>query len=267
MRFVFPPPEHHGGEKAYNSLKQERRRSTLHWQADTDNTFQEFKRTMGTDTLYHSSNMQRDYTSVELSAEVLKALKALVMDQPSPRSVVVTVPAKFTVNQKTATLRAATLAGFKQCELLQEPIAAAMAYGLKASMKKGCWMVFDFGGGTFDAALLHVEDGIIQVTDTEGDNYLGGKNLDYALVDRLLMPWLGSHFALNGTLADEQRRQMLREALKTYAEEAKIQLSVNAKVDILSNLGELGTDDDGEDLELDLTITREEAFSVMEPLL
>ena len=103
---------------------------------------------------------------------------------------VITVPAKFTVNQKTATLEAAKMAGFKRIELLQEPIAAAMAYGVSSEEKDGLWMVFDFGGGTFDAALLKVEDGIMQVFDTEGDNYLGGKNLDYAIVDSLIIPYL-----------------------------------------------------------------------------
>ena len=101
---------------------------------------------------------------------------------------VITVPAKFTVGQKTATMEAAKMAGFTKCELLQEPIAAAMAYGLAPDSKDGIWMGFDFGGGTFDAALLKVEDGIMQVFDTEGDNYLGGKNLDYAIVDNIIIP-------------------------------------------------------------------------------
>ena len=254
------------GDAAFNDLKQDKRRATRNWSVAATNTFQEFKRTMGTDTLYHSDNMQRDYSSVELSAEVLKALKTFVTDE-QPRSVVITVPAKFTVNQKTATLEAGRLAGFEQCELLQEPIAAAMAYGLTANQKDGRWLVFDFGGGTFDVALLKVEDGIIQVADTEGDNYLGGKNLDYAIVDRILLPWLGQNFSIAQTLADEQKREVLREALKTYAEEVKISLSTKPKEDLLSNLGDLGNDDDGEEMELDLTVTQEQAFEAMRPLM
>jgi len=253
------------GDAAFNDLKQDKRRATHSWRASDSNTFQEFKRTMGTDTLYHSDNMQRDYSSIDLSAEVLKTLKAFVADE-QPRSVVITVPAKFTVNQKTATLEAGRLAGFEQCELLQEPIAAAMAYGLTASEKEGRWLVFDFGGGTFDAALLSVEDGIIQVTDTEGDNYLGGKNLDYAIVDRILLPYMGRNFAIEETLSDGQKREVLREALKTYAEEAKISLSTKEQYDLLSNLGDLGSDDDGQEMELDLTVTQEQAFDAMRPL-
>lgn len=253
------------GDAAFNDLKQEKRRATRSWSVAAANTFQEFKRTMGTDTRYHSENMHRDYSSVELSAEVLKALKALVTDE-QPQSVVITVPAKFTVNQKTATLEAGKLAGFAQCELLQEPIAAAMAYGLTANEKDGCWLVFDFGGGTFDAALLKVEDGIIVVTDTEGDNYLGGKNLDYAIVDRILLPCLGHNCAIATTLADEKKRDLLRDALKTYAEELKIGVSTKEQFELLSNLGELGNDDDGQEMELDLVVTREQAFAAMRPL-
>ena len=131
--------------------------------------------------------MEKEYSSEELSAEVLKALKSYITDE-NIKSVVVTVPAKFTVNQKDATLRAAKLAGFEHCELLQEPIAASMAYGLDAKSKDGYWLVFDFGGGTFDAALLKVEEGIMKVIDTEGDNYFGGKNLDYAIVEEIMIP-------------------------------------------------------------------------------
>ena len=69
-----------------------------------------------------------------------------------------------------------------------------MAYGLSSGQKDGYWLVFDFGGGTFDAALLKVEDGIMQVFDTEGDNYLGGKNLDYAIVDSIIIPYLQQRY-------------------------------------------------------------------------
>lgn len=219
---------------------------------------------MGTDTKYHCSNLNKDFTSEQLSAEVLKALKSFVTDE-TISSAVITVPAKFTVNQKTATIEAAKLAGFKRCELLQEPIAASMAYGLTSDEKDGLWMVFDFGGGTFDAALLKVEDGIMQVFDTEGDNYLGGKNLDYAIVDEIIIPYLKENYSIGGFLADNEKKQVLREAMKTYAEEAKNQLSFKDHEDIISNLGDLGEDEDGEEIELDLTITQAEAFDVMRP--
>lgn len=252
------------GDSAFNDMKSDKRRASKAGKKGVSNAYVEFKRTMATNTRYHSSFMERDYSSEELSAEVLKTLKSFVTDE-SFSSVVITVPAKFTVNQKTATMEAAKLAGFKRCELLQEPIAAAMAYGLISDSKNGIWMVFDFGGGTFDAALLKVEDGIMQVFDTEGDNYLGGKNLDYAIVDNIIIPYLMDNFELSDTMADSDKKEVLRDAMKTYAEEVKNQLSFKEKEDILSNLGELGEDEDGEEIELDLTVTQEEVFNVMRP--
>ena len=150
------------GQGAYNDLRQDKSRATKKWSVGNENVFLEFKRTMGLDTKYSSSNMGRDYTSEELSAEVLKALKSFVSED-NVNAAVITIPAKFKADQIAATKRAATLAGIEHCELLQEPIAASFAYGLSSEQKNGIWMVFDFGGGTFDAALLRVEDGIMQV--------------------------------------------------------------------------------------------------------
>ncbi len=252
------------GDTAYNAMKQDKRRATKTWRKEASNTYVEFKRTMATDTQYPCTNLDRNFSSEELSAEVLKSLKSFVIDETFS-SVVITVPAKFTVNQKTATLEAAKMAGFKRIELLQEPIAAAMAYGVSSEEKDGLWMVFDFGGGTFDAALLKVEDGIMQVFDTEGDNYLGGKNLDYAIVDSLIIPYLQENYAVEGYLQDAGKKEVLREAMKTYAEDVKNQLSFKDKEDIISNLGDLGEDEEGEEIELDLTITQERFFEVVRP--
>lgn len=154
------------GDSAFNDMKSGKLKAAKVGKAGVSNAYVEFKRTMGTNTRYNSSYMDRDYSSEELSAEALKTLKSFVTNEKIS-SVVITVPAKFTVGQKTATMEAAKMAGFTKCELLQEPIAAAMAYGLSTNEKDGIWMVFDFGGGTFDAALLKVEDGIMQVFDTE----------------------------------------------------------------------------------------------------
>lgn len=252
------------GDSAFNSLKQGKRRATKSWQKTASDSYVEFKRTMGTDTKYPSTNLKKDFTSEELSAEVLKALKSFVTDE-NISSAVITVPAKFTVSQKTATLEAAEKAGFKKCELLQEPIAASMAYGLTSEDKNGLWLVFDFGGGTFDAALLKVEDGIMQVFDTEGDNYLGGKNLDYAIVDNIIIPYLQKNYSIEDILKDSDKKEVLREAMKTYAEDAKNQLSFKDHEDIISNLGDLGEDDEGEEIELDLTLTQAQLFDEMRP--
>ncbi|MCQ2326546.1 MAG: Hsp70 family protein [Bacteroidales bacterium] len=252
------------GDTAYNALKSDKCKATKDPMYLT-NAFVEFKRTMGTDTKYHSTNTDRDYSSEELSSEVLKTLKSFVLDE-IVSSAVITVPAKFTVNQKDATMRAAKLAGFTTCELLQEPIAAAMAYGLKADNKDAYWMVFDFGGGTFDAALLKVEDGIIQVQDTEGDNFLGGKNLDYAIVDDIIIPYLKENFVVENILADNDKKKILRDSMKTFAEPIKNQLSFKYKEDVVSDLGELGEDDEGAELELDMTITQDDLKRVLTPI-
>lgn len=253
------------GDSAYQTLRSDKRRATKSWTKEASNTFVEFKRTMGSDFEYESKFMERKFNSEELSAEVLKTLKSFVQDE-QVTSAVITVPAKFTVSQKDATMRAAKMAGFEHCELLQEPIAASMAYGLTSEQKNGYWMVFDFGGGTFDAALLKVEDGIMQVFDTEGDNFLGGKDLDYAVVDNILLPYLTKNFSIENILSDEDKKESLREALKTYAEDAKIQLSFKPQEDIISNLGDLGEDDEGEGLELDLSITLSQLKEVLTPI-
>ena len=154
----------------------------------TQNSFIEFKRTMGTDKEFFSSNMNRTYSSEELSAEVLKKLKSYSTNE-NINAAVITVPAKFTINQKDATVKAAQLAGFKHCELLQEPVAASFAYGLNNRNKDGVWLVFDLGGGTFDAALVRSDEGIMKVFDTEGDNHLGGKDIDKLIVDEVIIPY------------------------------------------------------------------------------
>ncbi len=251
------------GQTAYNSMLQDKRRATKSWKY-TSNSYVEFKRSMGTNQTYNSSYLGKSLSPEELSAEVLIKLKSFVLDE-NVHDAVITVPAKFTLLQKTATLEAAKLAGFEHCELLQEPIAASMAFGLSTEEKNGYWMVFDFGGGTFDAALLKVEDGIMQVFDTEGDNYLGGKNLDLALVNDIIIPYLKENYAIDGILAVPDKKEILQEAMKTYTEEAKNQLSFQTSWDILSNLGDLGEDDNGEEIELDLTITQEQAFASMRP--
>ena len=253
------------GDSAYNDLRQDKARATKHWANNKENVFLEFKRTMGLDTLYKSSFMERGFSSEELSAEVLKTLKTFVAED-SINAAVITIPAKFKTDQIAATKRAAQLAGIDHCELLQEPIAASMAYGLNTENKNGTWLVFDFGGGTFDVALISVQEGVMQVVDTEGDNYLGGKNLDYAVVDEIIIPYLQENFTIDEILDDEGKKAILRNAMKFYAEQAKNQLSFKDKADITSQLDEFGEDDEGVPLELDLVITQSELEDIFTPI-
>jgi len=142
-----------------------------------------------------------------------------------------------------------------------------MAYGLDAKNKNGYWLVFDFGGGTFDAALLKVEEGIMKVIDTEGDIYLGGKNLDYAIVNEIIIQYLQENFTIDSILSDDNKKKILQDAMKFYAEDAKIQMSFNNTHNILSDLGDIpGNDDDGEEFELDITVTQEMMQKTLGPI-
>lgn len=250
------------GDSAFNDLRQAKSLATKRWTNGKVNVFIEFKRDMGTDKANFSSNMNAAYSPEQLSAEVLKTLKSFVGDE-NVSAAVITIPAKFKADQIAATKRAAKLAGIEHCLLLQEPIAASMAYGLSAKNKNGQWLVFDFGGGTFDAALIKMEDGIMQVKDTEGDNYLGGKNLDYAIVDEIIIPNLRENFVIDEIMANDVTRNILRDAMKYYAEQAKNQLSFKSQTDVMSQLDEFGQDDEGNDLELDFVITQDELKPVV----
>lgn len=254
------------GDSAYNALKRDKLSAMENWNDKNSNAFIEFKRTMGTDKKYFSSYLERELSSEELSAEILKTLKSFIKDE-NVNAAVITVPAAFKNNQKEATREAAIMAGFNHVELLQEPVAAAMAYGLDAKNKDGFWLVFDFGGGTFDAALLKVEDGIMQVADTEGDNYLGGKNLDLAIVDEIIIPYFEENYSIDSILADNNKKQILRNAMKFFGEEAKIKLSFNDSHNILADLGEIkGEDDNGDEFELDITVTQEDMKNALGPV-
>ena len=254
------------GDSAYNALKRDKLSAMKNWDDSDSNSYIEFKRTMGTDKKYFSSNLGKELSSEELSAEVLKTLKSFVKDE-NINAVVITVPAAFKNNQIDATRRAAKLAGFEHAEVLQEPVAAAMAYGLDSKKKDGFWLVYDFGGGTFDAALLKVEDGIMKVADTEGDNYLGGKNLDLAIVDEIILPYIENNYAIDSILEDDNKKQILRNAMKFYAEETKIKLSFNETHNILSDLGDIpGEDDNGDEFELDITVTQVDMERALSPI-
>lgn len=251
------------GEKAKNSIYEDATRNFQQRKANSPNGYQEFKRNMGTNYCYESTFMDRSYTAEELSAEVLKKLKGYVRDE-NVTSAVITVPAMFEQSQLDATQRAAELAGFSYCELLQEPIAASIAYGIKATSQSGYWLVFDFGGGTFDAALMHTEDGIMKVVDSAGNNHLGGKDLDTAIVDQLFIPEIQNQYNLEDTILNPSMRVLLQDALKRYAAEAKIKLSSSNNWDeVIENFGD---DDEGEEIEFDITITLDQYEKVVTPI-
>lgn len=252
------------GQSAYADLGNDKLRALKKKSAMASNSCIEFKRYMGSDKRFSNANAEHPWSPEELSAQIVKTLCSFVSDD-KVKAAVITVPAKFTVNQKDATLEAARLAGIGQVELLQEPIAASIAYGLKADDKNGIWMVFDFGGGTLDVALVHVSDGIMQVFDTEGDNYLGGKNVDEAIVSKIILPQITRKYALD--LSDNEQYKLLTEALKVEAEKAKHKLSYSDSDTIYLEAGDWGEDEDGEEIELEITISRQELEDAIKPIL
>ena len=252
------------GQSAYDDLGSDRIRALKKRSALASTSCIEFKRYMGSDKTFSNIYAEHQWSPEELSAQVLKTLCSFVSDD-QVKAAVVTVPAKFTVNQKDATLEAARLAGISQVELLQEPIAASFAYGLKAENKNGIWMVFDFGGGTLDVALVHVRDGVMQVFDTEGDNYLGGKNIDEAIVTKIILPQIAQRYVLD--LSDEVLRGLYIDALKVEAEKSKIRLTYSETDTIYLEAGDWGEDEDGEEIDLEITITRQELENAIRPIL
>ena len=217
---------------------------------DPDNAYSEFKQEMGVaSALRHFQRAGVSLTPEQLSAEVLTALRRHVADQDGngfqPEAAVITVPASFTLNQNNATSRAAALAGLgDQCPLVQEPTAAAIAYGVQDASESAHWMVFDLGGGTFDAAVMSKRDGELQLIQHAGDPYLGGKLIDWALVEDLLVPEVRRGLGL----ADFHRGNPLWRRnfgkLKAEAENAKIALSRAASIEISVDLhnGDGGTE-------------------------
>ncbi len=232
------------------------------------NSFSEFKREMSNPFTYQSTNLGRDISPEELSAEVLKTLKSFVTTEKL-NSIVITVPAKFNIAQKQATINAGTLAGFDLVVLLEEPVAACLAYNMEAQNNKGTWLVFDFGGGTFDAALVKKdEDGMMRIIDTGGDNELGGKDLDLAIVDKLIIPYLKDNYNLGSYLVDKNKADLLRFVMKRFAEDAKIELSFQQSTDLLKTYpGDIELkDDDGKDICLNIDFSQDILHTVLEPI-
>ncbi len=254
------------GQKAYNQLAKDLCLAYTKTGYQS-NTFVEFKRIMGTTETKYSSNLEKNgpnpqVSPEQLSAEVLKTLRSYILDE-DVKEAVITVPALFNNNQKDATKKAAKMAGFDHFELIQEPVAASVAYGLNSKMKNAFWLVFDLGGGTFDAALMKIEDGIMKAVDTAGNNHLGGKDIDTAIVNQIILPYLEENYSITECMGNDAFKNMWR----PKAEEAKISLSFNGSYDLQTDLGEeYGCDDDGTDFELDLTITQTDLDSVERPI-
>jgi len=226
----------------------------------------EFKRQMGSNHEYRFESAGEKHKPEELSALVLKELKGDVQQLMGEvvEAAVITVPAAFELHQCDATRKAAQLAGFRESPLLQEPVAAALAYGFQADQEKAYWLVYDFGGGTFDAALIKAEEGTIHVVNHGGDNFLGGSDMDWAIVEQVLVPRLLGEFDLKDfTRGNKQWRQAFAK-LKRSAEIAKIDLSRSERATLEACKF---ADSNGEEIEFECEVSRSELLRVAEPLI
>ncbi|NJP97225.1 Hsp70 family protein [Nonomuraea sp. FMUSA5-5] len=241
------------------------RRAKERVETDPENAAAEFKLEMGlADARKSFAKAGVRLTPQQLSAEVLKSLRADAAHHTGapPDAAVITVPAAFTLNQNKATTDAAMLAGFTTaCPLVQEPTAAAFAYGFNDADDRAYWMVFDFGGGTFDAAVVSKHDGDLRVLNHAGDPYLGGKLIDWALVERILVPAVSRELGLSDFRRDNPRWLANFAKLKAAAEEAKIHLSRYERADITVDL----VGEDGGIEAFEYALSRGELDSTAEP--
>jgi molecular chaperone DnaK len=214
---------------------------------NVDRTIRSVKRHMGTSWTVDIDG--KAYTAQEISARVLQKLKrdaeAYLGDVVT--DAVITVPAYFNDAQRQATKEAGEIAGLNVLRIINEPTAAALAYGLDKGEKEQTILVFDLGGGTFDVSLLEIGDGIVEVKATSGDNHLGGDDWDERLVSHLATQFKNAHGV--DLTKDKMALQRLREA----AEKAKIELSSSMQTSI--NLPYITASAEGP-LHLDETLTR-----------
>ncbi|ATG97335.1 molecular chaperone DnaK [Mesoplasma lactucae] len=189
-------------------------------------TVTSIKRIMGTDEKVHVNG--KDYTAEQISAEILRYLKRFAEDkmgQPITKAVI-TVPAYFNDAQRKATKDAGTIAGLDVARIINEPTAAALAYGLENKDKEEKVLVYDLGGGTFDVSILDIADGTFEVLATSGDNRLGGDDFDQKIID-----WLIAKIKAEAGV-DLSNDKMAKQRLKDEAEKAKINLSSQSQAEI-----------------------------------
>lgn len=235
---------------------------------DPENTRSEFKRLMGSGRKLSFRSAKLEKTPEELSAIVLGTLRAQAEQVlgHAPSSVVVTVPALFELPQTRATSEAARMAGFERVEHLQEPVASALTAGWKRSDDPAPWLVYDLGGGTFDVSLLETREGVLRVVDHDGDNFLGGRDMDARLLDHVLEVLSSTH-GRPFRRADPALGPMLRR-LRTACEDAKVELggqASGARTDASVFLAEPIVVD-GEEIVVDVPIDRKTFDALILPV-
>ena len=225
---------------------------------NVDRTVRSVKRHMGTNWTIDIDG--KAYTAQEISARTLMKLKrdAEAYLGEDVTDAVITVPAYFSDAERQATKEAGEIAGLNVLRIINEPTAAALAYGLDKGDKEQTILVFDLGGGTFDVSLLEIGDGVVEVKATSGDNHLGGDDWDNKVVD-----WLVSSFK-NAHGVDLSKDKMAMQRLREAAEKAKIELSSSMQTSI--NLPYITASAEGP-LHLDETLSRAQFESMTADLL
>jgi molecular chaperone DnaK len=226
---------------------------------NVERTIRSVKRHMGTD--WKSEVDGKEFTPQQISAFVLQKLKRDAESYlgETVTDAVITVPAYFSDAERQATKEAGDIAGLNVLRIVNEPTAAALAYGLDKGEKEQTILVFDLGGGTFDVSLLEIGDGVIEVKATSGDNKLGGDDWDERVVQHLV-----KQFQLSNNGIDLSGDKMAMQRLREAAEKAKIELSASQSTGI--NLPYITASADGP-LHLDVTLTRSEFQRLTQDLL
>ncbi|OJH86836.1 molecular chaperone DnaK [Corynebacterium diphtheriae] len=226
---------------------------------NVDRTIRSVKRHVG--TAWTIAIDDKKYTSQEISARTLMKLKrdAEAYLGEDVTDAVITVPAYFSDAQRQATKEAGQIAGLNVLRIVNEPTAAALAYGLEKGEKEQTILVFDLGGGTFDVSLLEIGDGVVEVRATAGDNELGGDDWDQRIVD-----WLVEKFK-TAQGVDLSKDKMAMQRLREAAEKAKIELSSSQSANV--NLPYITVDADKNPLFLDETLSRTEFQRITQDLL
>jgi len=230
---------------------------------NVDRTIRSVKRHMGDNSWHFPSTGDIDgktFTPQQISAFILSKLKRDAESYLGDTVVdaVITVPAYFDDAQRQATTEAGQVAGLNVLRIVNEPTAAALAYGLDKGAKEQTILVFDLGGGTFDVSLLEIGDGVVEVKSTSGDTHLGGDDWDQRLVDHLVKTFVGQHGV--DLAKDKMALQRLREA----AEKAKIELSGSTETTV--NLPYITASSEGP-LHLDIKVSRSEFQRMTQDLL
>ena len=244
------------GQKAYDHLYK------FNEKGDGENFKAEIKRVMGTSETVYFPRAKIKMTPEEISAEILKGLKEDLLRKYSEfdtTAVVITVPATLSILQSEATKRAGNLAGFKHVVLLQEPLAAAISYGFM-NAKDENWLIYDFGGGTFDLAVVSCKEGMLSVLAHGGEGYLGGKDIDWDIVRSIIIPKILEKYKF--TEFNKNKYGQVFARLKYFAESAKIELSQYAKTTI--EIEEIGKDESGKEVLLSIPFSRDEFNKLIE---